>query len=632
MKATNIFLDENTGGKGRYFKSRFLQPGLVKYSYGVCVLSKEAIDRFIQGFVGCPVIIGHKEVTNESAKTDRVGVISRVWYDESDGWYWCEGIIFDEEAISLIESGYNVSCLYEITEYSNNTTGALHNGNPYDKVILNGKPEHLAIVDRPRYENAMIAVNALDLTAENGWITTDRVDEDGQPIRVYIEGYTGQSRADRDRKAKILENFKEGQETKYDFTHTRAKLTESDKRQIKSIIDKILGDYTSKPIAQVEVRSLGGGALGLCTSSKNASVLGLDSSLFSGKYTQEAWEKSIKEGFHPRTDDKDMITCVLTHELGHVISVNTNSEEFWKDIDKIRKDYMKEISVKDTKNPDFISNYARANKYEFVAEAFAQGRLSKKYGKYTKDVMDTIEKHLSKSTQLKIAASNKEDKTEDVIIWEEDFGGGYPIDEESYEKFKEEQQKDDKESIAKNDIVQAINELKELKMFDKLFNKKENQMNKDEMKSLFMECIQDCLKASNEEEKKEDKKEADLEEEKKAENKKAKNEDVDKRDIIRQIMAIAGKEEASEDVKTIAKLAEKLAYDKSEAKTADNRCKNEEDEEEKAKKELEEAKNIKAKNSIEEMKNLFNSMNVSKTSTKYVTKAQAIELGEEIFG
>ena len=53
--------------------------------------------------------------------------------------------------------------------------------------------------------------------------------------------------------------------------------------------------------------------------------------------------------------------------------------------------------------------------------------------------------------------------------------------------------------------------------------------------------------------------------ENKGEDMEAKNEKVDKRDIIRQIMAIAGKEEASEDVKTIAKLAEKLAYDESEA-------------------------------------------------------------------
>lgn len=80
------------------------------------------------------------------------------------------------------------------------------------------------------------------------------------------------------------------------------------------------------------------------------------------------------------------------------------------------------------------------------------------------------------------------------------------------------------------------------------------------------------------------------------------NEKVDKRDIIRQIMAIAGKEEASEDVKTIAKLAEKLAYDKSEAGTADNKCKNEEDEKEveEVKEEVKEDVDNKCKNAKED--------------------------------
>lgn len=354
MKAQNIFLDENTGGKGRYFKARFLQPGLVKYSFGVCVLSKETIDKFVQNYVGCPVIINHKDVTNESAKKDRVGVISRVWFDNSDGWYWCEGVIFDEKAISLIESGYNVSCQYEITEYSNNTTGALHNGNPYDKVILNGKPEHLAIVETPRYENAMIAVNALDLTEQ----------EEPKP-----------------------------------------------------------------------------------------------------------------------------------------------------------KEYLK----------------------------------------------------------------------------------------------------------------QAINEIKETNMFKNLFNKKEQKMDKDELKSIFMDCIQDVLKAQNAE----DEKPEDADDKDKADNK-CKNGDVDKRELIRKIAAIAGKEEDSEDVRTIIKLAEQLGYNKSEAGTADNggkKGKNEEEPEKDDKdkeKEKEEAAN-KAKNSIEMIKGLLSQGTVQKPASKYMTKAQAIELGNELF-
>lgn len=393
LTAQNIFLDENTGGKGRYFKSRFLQAGLVKYSFGVCILSKETIDKFVDGFVGCPVIINHKDVTNESAKDDRVGVISRVWYDEKDGWFWCEGVIFDEEAISLIESGYNVSCQYEITEYSNNTTKALHNGNPYDKVILNGKPEHLAIVKTPRYESAMIAVNALDLTAEN----------------------------------------------------------------------------------------------------------------------EDKW-----------------------------ITIKPNGED----------------------------------------------------GKISMEELDKADKELEKS--------NKE------------FYG--------------------KSDTVKNTIIEAINELKENNMFNKLFNKKEKAMelNKDEMKELFIDCIQDVLKAQNEaeEEKKkiDDAENEDEEKEEKAENKKACNED--KRKLIDEVagmMKSAGCDD--EVIRTAIAKMEKIGYDKSEVGTADNcgkKGKNE-DEEEK-----EEALN-KAKNSIEALKGILSQGEVRKPASKYITKSQAIELGNQLF-
>ncbi len=168
----------------------------------------------------------------------------------------------------------------------------------------------------------------------------------------------------------------------------------------------------------------------------------------------------------------------------------------------------------------------------------------------------------------------------------------------------------------------------------------------EEIKAMLETLVQGCLKARNSEDEKKDDKE-----EKEAENKKACNEDVDKRDIIRQIMAIAGKEEASEDVKTIAKLAEKLAYDKSEAGTADNckKAKNEEDEEdfeelkEDVKEEAEnkksknaddeekkEAENKKAKNSLEEAKRIFFEGKYE-SSKPYMTEKEGIELGKELY-
>lgn len=192
MTAQNaIYLDAETGGKGRQFKCRFLVPGLVKYDYGVCLLTKENADRFIQGFVGCPVIINHHEVTDKNAKELSVGNIFSVWFDDKDGYYWCNGIINDKKAIELIEKGYSVSCQYTITEYADNNSGALHNGNPYDKIIENGKPEHLAIVNNPRYEGAIIAVNALLAENEDKWITIHPNGEDEKGRHLLIkEGET----------------------------------------------------------------------------------------------------------------------------------------------------------------------------------------------------------------------------------------------------------------------------------------------------------------------------------------------------------------------------------------------------------------------------------------------------------
>ena len=182
-----IYLGEDEGGKGRQFKARFLVPGLVKYDYGVCLLTKENADKFINGFTGCPVVINHQTVTDKNVKDVAVGDIFSVWFDEKDGYYWCNGILRDKEAIKLINEGYSVSCQYLITEYSDNTSGKLHNGNPYDKIIENGKPEHLAIVNNPRYEGAIIAVNALLAEDEDRWITIKPNGEEGKGKHLLLK-------------------------------------------------------------------------------------------------------------------------------------------------------------------------------------------------------------------------------------------------------------------------------------------------------------------------------------------------------------------------------------------------------------------------------------------------------------
>ena len=148
-------------GRGRHFVSRFIEAGLVSYEEqgaGVLKLSKEALDRFVYSLVGCPVIIKHQRVSNENVDDIRVGVVSSVNYNTEDGWYWCDGIIWDAEAIKLIEQGWSVSCCYTMTE-STHQSGEWHNMS-YDDELINGLFEHLAIVPNPRYEEATILLNS----------------------------------------------------------------------------------------------------------------------------------------------------------------------------------------------------------------------------------------------------------------------------------------------------------------------------------------------------------------------------------------------------------------------------------------------------------------------------------------
>ena len=164
-----IDLKEDDGnGKGRYFISRFIEPGLAHYKeLGDIVITKETLDKFIQSMVGCPVIIDHEDVNDKNVDKLRVGTISRVWYNEMDGWYYCEGILTDSKAIDLVKNkGWNVSCSYS---FVSDDTQKTYHGKPIDMIFTDGEFLHLAIVEDPRYEGANIVVNKKDDDIE--WIT-----------------------------------------------------------------------------------------------------------------------------------------------------------------------------------------------------------------------------------------------------------------------------------------------------------------------------------------------------------------------------------------------------------------------------------------------------------------------------
>lgn len=148
-------------GKGRKFVSKFIEPGVASYEqFGDVLITKETLNKFINTMVGCPVIIKHKDITDKNADKERVGVVSDVWFNETDGWFYCSGIIWDKQAIDLVKNqGWNVSCTYDFESDKESKT---HNGKKIDMEFTDGNFLHLALVDNPRYERATIAINSAD--------------------------------------------------------------------------------------------------------------------------------------------------------------------------------------------------------------------------------------------------------------------------------------------------------------------------------------------------------------------------------------------------------------------------------------------------------------------------------------
>ena len=171
-------------GKGRHFKSRFIKPGLAGYpgQFGNALIQKENLDRFVHTLRNKPVTINHKDKITEK---DKKGEVFNVWFNPEDGWYWCDGIITDDEAINLINNGWSVSCAYDFTKADN--SGGTEANIPYDIEFLDGEFNHLALVNNPRYEGANIVFNSKNRVSNwlkydeiGSWITT----KDGAKIPI----------------------------------------------------------------------------------------------------------------------------------------------------------------------------------------------------------------------------------------------------------------------------------------------------------------------------------------------------------------------------------------------------------------------------------------------------------------
>jgi hypothetical protein len=152
------------------YKIRFIEPGLISYEdqeAGTVLVEKSALDRMAATFKGCPVIFvpeHHNDADKSTAfNFDDVGanppsgIVSGMPYWGDDGWQWVDVLIWDEAAQEAIAKGFNASCAYIVDEEGE---GGERNGLAYNAEITNGHYIHMAIVPRPRYNEAMILANS----------------------------------------------------------------------------------------------------------------------------------------------------------------------------------------------------------------------------------------------------------------------------------------------------------------------------------------------------------------------------------------------------------------------------------------------------------------------------------------
>lgn len=117
-------------------------------------LGEEAIKNMNASFQGKPVYVDHvDEVNLENLEKEMDGVVVRSFFNKLDGKNWVEFVVTTDRGKEAIRSGWKLSNAYVPKNFAQ---GGENHGVSYDKEVISGEYEHLAIVQNPRYEESVI--------------------------------------------------------------------------------------------------------------------------------------------------------------------------------------------------------------------------------------------------------------------------------------------------------------------------------------------------------------------------------------------------------------------------------------------------------------------------------------------
>jgi hypothetical protein len=147
--------------KGKIYYGMHCYPGVARYEppneQPFTVLLNESVIRNMgPSFAGKPIFVQHVDDVEQNLDELRGevdGWVIESFFNQADGKNWAKFIVVSEKGLAAIKEGWRLSNAYfpECEERPGNW-----NGVPYERVVVDGEYEHLAIVQNPRYEESVI--------------------------------------------------------------------------------------------------------------------------------------------------------------------------------------------------------------------------------------------------------------------------------------------------------------------------------------------------------------------------------------------------------------------------------------------------------------------------------------------
>ena len=143
----------NTKQEPQIFYCKHIAPGVCGYNDETIFIGEDTLKKMDKTFAGKPLYVDHQQVDLEHLQEQADGYVIESFYLPEDGNHWAKIIVVSDKGHEAVSKGWAVSNAYIPDNFGGK--GEWHNI-PYDREITEGHYTHLAIVQNPRYEEAVI--------------------------------------------------------------------------------------------------------------------------------------------------------------------------------------------------------------------------------------------------------------------------------------------------------------------------------------------------------------------------------------------------------------------------------------------------------------------------------------------